>query len=243
VDRTVPWDGFYNTRDLGGLPTLDGGMTRPGAYYRSAELRLVTPAGWQAAYEAGVRTILDLRNADEIGTGAPGVPPGMVRVEVALDGIEDVEFWQEMHDLSGTPLYYRPFLDRMPDRCAALFRALAAAEPGVLFHCGAGRDRAGLVALLLLSLAGVEPAAIAADYLATTEPLRALRAALQHPDDEPVVAALLAERGSTLSDAVLAVLDGFAAASYLRTAGVPAADLALVRDRLVRQSPDPVRTR
>lgn len=65
VDRSITWEGFYNARDLGGLATRDGRMTRPGALVRSADLRFVTEAGWRAAYDAGIRTIIDLRNDDE----------------------------------------------------------------------------------------------------------------------------------------------------------------------------------
>jgi protein-tyrosine phosphatase len=61
-------------------------------------------------------------------------------------------FWRRVWDegLDGTPLYYRPFLEEKAERCAAAVAALADARTGgVLVHCGIGRDRAGLVALLL----------------------------------------------------------------------------------------------
>jgi protein-tyrosine phosphatase len=112
--------------------------------------------------------------------------------------------------------------------------AIARATPGaLLFHCGAGRDRTGLVALLLLALVDVEPDAIADDYEMTTEPLKALFAAMGREDDEPLVAQLLADRGTTARNAVLATLDGFDAARYLLDAGVTPADLAKVRGRLL----------
>jgi len=37
-------------------------------------------------------------------------------------------------------------------------------DSGVLFHCAVGKDRTGIVAALLLSLAGVSPPDIIADY-------------------------------------------------------------------------------
>ena len=43
-------------------------------------------------------------------------------------------------------------------------QAIATAEPGILIHCRAGRDRTGLVSALLLGNAGVPPADIADDY-------------------------------------------------------------------------------
>ena len=254
--RDITWEGFHNARDLGGLPTGDGRYTRFGALIRSADLRFVTPAGWKAAHAAGVRTIIDLRNDDEIrpGTGVPStrlagsaqlapaetgpaVPYGMRRAEVPLDDIEDVAFWRYLNRerLNGTPLYYRPFLERKPRRCAAVITAIARALPtgGVLFHCGAGRDRTGLIALLLLALAGVEPDAIAADYEESAEHLPGLFAALGMADQGPVIERVLAGKGTTARDALLAVLDGFDAERYLLRAGVAPGDIATIRHHLL----------
>lgn len=91
--RRIDWPGFHNARDLGGLPTRDGRRTRFGAFVRSADPRFVTPEGWRAARNVGIRTIVDLRNADEI-PGENGAPPDIDRVEVPLDGREDTEFWR-----------------------------------------------------------------------------------------------------------------------------------------------------
>ncbi|WP_255410225.1 tyrosine-protein phosphatase [Amycolatopsis sp. CA-128772] len=121
MSRAVAWDGFHNTRDLGGLPVKTGGTTRRGAYYRAADLRFVTDAGWAQARDAGVRTVIDLRNPDEIrptagsptalagsarftAAAAPVTPPGIDRVEVALDDIDDIELWRRINRerLNGT---------------------------------------------------------------------------------------------------------------------------------------------
>lgn len=255
VARHITWEGFVNARDLGGLPTRDGRVTRFGAYIRSGDLRFVTETGWQSARDAGVRTIVDLRNDDEIrpqagqqltrlagsaqfAAVAPDAlpPPCMHRVQVAIDDIADTVFWRHLNDerLNGTPLYFRPFLDRKPERCAATVSALANAIPGaVIFHCGAGRDRTGMVALLLLALADVEPEAIASDYELSAQALRALFTRMGQPDQGPSIQAALAERGTTARDAILATLHGFDAESYLLTAGVSPASLAAIRDRLL----------
>ena len=66
MTRVLPWEGFANARDLGGLPARDGRVTRSGAYIRWGDLRFVTDAGRRMACDAGVRTIIDLRNDDEI---------------------------------------------------------------------------------------------------------------------------------------------------------------------------------
>lgn len=251
--RNIAWEGFANARDLGGLPTREGRLTRFGAYIRSGDPRFVTAAGWQTAREAGVRTIIDLRNDDEIrpsgqqlttlagsaqfpAPAAEQLPSWVTRIEVALDDIADTAFWQFLNRerLNGTPLYFRPFLDRKPEHCAAAVTALASAAPGgVIFHCAAGRDRTGLITLLLLALANVEPDAIARDYEQSAEPLKALFTAMGQPDQAPGIEAALAERGTTARDAILATLEGFDAETYLLTAGVTPASLAAVRHRLL----------
>jgi len=255
VTRHIAWEGFANARDLGGLPTRDGRVTRFRAYIRSGDLRFVTEAGWRMARDGGVRTIIDLRNDDEIRPHAgqrptrlagsaqfaaptPTVSPPswMNRVEVALDDIADTGFWQFLNRerLNGTPLYFRPFLDRKPERCAAAVTMLGSVTPGaVIFHCGAGRDRTGLVTLLLLTLADVEPEAIAADYELSAESLRALFAAMGQQDQQPSLEAALAERHTTAREAILATLDGFDAETYLLTAGVSRASLVTIRHRLL----------
>ncbi len=231
-NRTVGWEGFFNTRDLGGLPTRSGSVTRSAQFYRSASLRFVTGTGWAQARGSGLRTIIDLRNPAEISTYAVTVPAGMTRLEVPLDDIEDTEFWQYIADeqLDGTPLYYRIFLDRKAERCAAVLKALARAESGVLFHCTSGRDRTGLISLLLLALADVDPETIAADYALSTKAVLPLYRALGVEDQTALLEAALARRQTTIREAVLATLDGFDVRDYLVRAGMAADEV----DRLSR---------
>jgi hypothetical protein len=53
ASRALPWEGLFNTRDLGALPNRTGHTTRSGAFIRSADLRFVTGTGWHTAYEGG----------------------------------------------------------------------------------------------------------------------------------------------------------------------------------------------
>ena len=214
--RVLDWDGCRWARDLGGLPTRDGRATRRGAVARAGSLDEVTPTGWRAIEAHGIRTVVDLRNDDE-------VPPTRREVvRVALDGIEHRDFWDHWSSgpWFGTPLYYGPFLERFPDRAAAAVRAIATAPPGgVLFHCGRGRDRTGLVAILVLAAVGVPAGEIAADY------------ELSDAGDESD--RWLAAQGTSpgaVIEQLLAELDVEAA---LRRGGLGDAELAALRARLV----------
>ena len=72
TDRHLEWPSCGNVRDLGGLRTADGGRIRPGALVRADDLERLTTDGWAALEAHGVRTVIDLRNPDEVrGDGAP----------------------------------------------------------------------------------------------------------------------------------------------------------------------------
>lgn len=107
-----------------------------------------------------LRTIIDLRNDDELRGDVAPRRASIAWSHLPLDGCDDREFWNVWASgpQFGTPLYYRPHLERMPQRSVAVLVAITAAAPGVVaFHCGAGRDRAGQIATLLLALVGVAP--------------------------------------------------------------------------------------
>jgi protein-tyrosine phosphatase len=218
----LDWEGCLNVRDLGGLPTRDGSTTRHGAVVRGDSPDRLTAAGWAALREHGIRTIVDLRDEDELGPEPP--PQGLARVHLPLDGVdEDPGFWDEWGSgpQFGTPLYYLPHLERFPERSARVVAAVANAEPGgVLVHCVGGRDRTGQISMLLLALVGVAPEAIAADYDRSGPP-------------EPEVEALLRDRGTTAADLLLATLADLDVAAHLRHAGLTAEHVAGLRERLV----------
>jgi hypothetical protein len=234
--RHLDWEGCFNARDLGGLRTTDGASTRWGAAVRADALAGLTASGWAALVAHGVRTVVDLRNDDELGDDAASRPGEVTTIHAPLDGKEDREFWDawDCGPQFGTPLYYLPHLERMPERSVAALTAIArAGAGGVAFHCGAGRDRAGLVAMLLLALAGVSAHDIAADYALSAPRLGARYAALGEVDEGPLLDAFLAERGTTGEALVVELLGGLDVEGLLRDAGLAADDLDALRRRLV----------
>ncbi len=222
-ERVLTWEGCTNVRDLGGLSTCDGRITRWRAIVRSDTPARLTAVGWSALYAYGVRTIISLHThgkaEDELNITPPH--PDLVTVQVAIEDITDTEFVQRWAatDLWCTPLYYKDALRRWPERHAAVISAIAHARPGgVLFHCVRGHDRTGIIALLLLSLVGVTSDDIIADYELSRDPER----------DE-----LLMREHSSVRDALLSALEGLNIDSYLRMGGVSQDDLVAVRKRLL----------
>lgn len=153
----LDWPACHNARDLGGLPTQDGGRIRPGALLRSGHHARITPATVEAVRATGVTRVVDLRWARELARDPSPFAgdPVYAHVPLLMDEI----------DYEITPDSYGSLLDHNCEHVAAGFRAIAEAPPGgVVVHCHGGRDRTGTLVALALSVAGVAPETIAEDY-------------------------------------------------------------------------------
>jgi len=191
----------------------------------------LTAAAWSALYTHSIHTIISLRTdgpeailrqlKDENMPDAAARPPDVTTLQSAIEDLGDTGFLKKwaVTDLWDTPPYYAGALRRWPQRHAAVMRAIAQARPGgVLFHCIRGHDRTGLIALLLLALAGVAPDDILADYELSVDPARD---------------ALLAREGKSTREVILSTLADFDTDAYLREGGLSPADLAALRARLL----------
>lgn len=230
--RDLDWDGCINVRDLGGIPIRDGRAIRWGAVVRADSLDRLTPNGWAALMAHGVRTIVDLRNDDEVGDPTRLRPQKLTTVRVPLDDIGDSAFWDDWvtGPQFGTPLYYGPFMARKQGRCAAAVAAVANAGPGgVAVHCGGGRDRTGLVTLLLLALVGVEADDIASDYELSYERMRPFYP--ESGEDDPE--AFLMSRGTSARASILDLLASIDVEDHLRRGGLRDEHLTALRGRLL----------
>jgi protein-tyrosine phosphatase len=160
--RLVPLIGTRNLRDLGGYATVDGGHTRWRTLFRSDCLDELDPAGQAWLIDAGLRTIVDLRDETEAASN-----PNVFATSEALD-YRRVPVWDEPLPPTQIPSLhngYRRELDLRGARLATILATLL--EPGALpalIHCAAGKDRTGLVVALLLATLGVPREIIADDY-------------------------------------------------------------------------------
>jgi protein-tyrosine phosphatase len=236
AERNLDWQGCFNVRDLGGLPTADGRRTLRGAIVRADSLQRLTAEGWAALLEHGVRTVIDLRNDSEIGADHAPRPDVLNTIHIPLDPAKDREFattWEGGPQF-GTPLYYRAHLQRHAALSVAVLAAIADAAPGgVVFHCVGGRDRSGQIAMLVLALAGVAPQDIAADYSLSAERLRGLFAAVGQDDQAPELEAFLAARGTTAAEVVITTLASLDVEHQLRGGGLTDRDLTRLRERVL----------
>ena len=249
LSRSLAWDGCFNVRDLGGLETASGGRTRHGAVVRADNVRRLTAVGWEAAIGHGIRRLVDLRFEGE-EPGEPDPPDELEVVAVSLFGKHNPgrahSFDERMRDTEDIAdvfaATYIDTLERSPAIIAEAVGAVADTEAGrgVVVHCFAGKDRTGIVAALLLAVAGVPDELVAADYAASGPGVEALSApwldAAESPDELALRRRVVQSPHETMT-AVLAWLRTTAgdAEGYLRQAGVSAEQLERLRGRLVEE--------
>ncbi len=180
-----------NLRDVGGWACKAGGRVRYGALYRSTGLGKLADADLPALAALGLRTVFDLRTADERADQPDRVPSAAEHVvaDVMADAPEakpaqlmaalsDPDAAGEMlSDGQGEAIFqqaYRGFV-ALPSARAAyqrFFVELAAKRRRpALVHCTTGKDRTGWACAALLMLLGVSDEDVMREYLLTNEQL------------------------------------------------------------------------
>ncbi len=172
-----PFESVLNFREMGGLPTADGRRIRSGVLYRSGHWSQATDDDVARLGDYGLAAVVDFRTEiDRRGDGGPNrLPDGPEYLQLemidtsgrgheirsvlmsgdqaliderfgdgkaeafATDGVVDMALDPEKQAVFGR------FLDVVADR----------ANRPVLFHCSAGKDRAGWAATLVGLALGV----------------------------------------------------------------------------------------
>lgn len=226
--------GLCNARDLGGYATADGGVTRFGVFLRCEAPHALPKETIQALHSYGVRASADLRGADECARQPSDLQEDFQYYPCPLAGGAEAFEWVGEID------WGQVYLNRAEDNREWVRRVLelaAAQEGGFLFHCAAGKDRTGMIACYLLSIAGASREDIAADYCMSEVYLQPLFAAMR----EDVL-----RRGGTVDEslfrtpytAMLAMQDGLCARygsvlDYLRTTGLRDETMQTIREKFV----------
>jgi protein tyrosine/serine phosphatase len=251
----IELDGAVNVRDLGGLPTTDGGKIATGRLLRSDNLDSLTPADvHRLVTELGLVTIVDLRSTQEHAAAAPGPLSAEASVRharysllpepgVLADTLEGtiaarIERAQARCPADIRAGFYLGYLEDRPAGVVGALRAIATSPGPALVHCAAGKDRTGVIIAMALSVAGAEPAAVSADYAASAERIDAIIARLRgmtaYSAGVQLGSALDQTPQASTMDAFLAALDAShgGAAGWLAEHGFGAEEAAGLRARL-----------
>jgi protein tyrosine/serine phosphatase len=197
--RFVPLDGAFNFRDLGGLATRDGAVTRTGVMFRSDALHHLVPSDVDHLTELGMRTIIDLRSSVELDRSGRGplADTDMQWVHAPLSH-GDAAAGRVLPPALAEGDLGRHYVDSLAERSetlAEVIEHLATRDnlPAV-FHCTAGKDRTGMVAALVLSLVGVADDVIVHDYTLTDARMGSVMERIRASGDFPEPVTPMLER-------------------------------------------------
>ena len=178
--RLVPLEGAHNFRDLGGYEASDGKRVKWGVLYRSDSLGELTDEDVATLSRLRLRRVVDFRSELERAQEADRLPenPGPIVAWSPISGeaLDPKELQRKILTGDATEeemaqllvVANESFITEFGDVYAEFLRNLAEAENlPTLFHCTAGKDRAGFGAALALMAVGVPRETIMQDYLKT----------------------------------------------------------------------------
>lgn len=158
--RHIPLGGFENLRDLGGYACADGKITAWEHIFRADTPKGLSEDDIQWLLERNVTTLIDLRSTEE-AQKYPNQLKDHPEFRYHHCPLLGGDITKEREELVGVG--YFETLDRR-DSVRDVMRLILAAPGGVLYHCMAGKDRTGMISMLLLTTAGVGRADVLADY-------------------------------------------------------------------------------
>ena len=193
-------DGPDNFRDLGGYPTADGSYSRWGRLFRSDRLDGLTANDRAQIESLNISTVFDLRSNGEVAMAPDRLPSAVKHVHLPMSS--DVAQQRSMlaRIIDGTLLKfdnddmssgYLGMLEGFGDYFIEVINVIVEGHR-ILFHCTAGKDRTGVMAMVLLGLAGVSAPYLLDDYEISQQYLRPnsesafrekIRSAGFNPDD------------------------------------------------------------
>jgi protein-tyrosine phosphatase len=176
-DRVLTLQGGCNFRDIGGYRTADGRQVRWGKVFRAGVLSYVTAGDHASLGALGIRTICDLRRAEERSNEPTRWPDATART-LHWDDESDVQSLRKYaarQPATGAGMFaamlelYRGLPLRMSARVRGLLNCIVEDQLPIVVHCAAGKDRTGVAIAVLLSALGVPRDTVVEDYLLTND--------------------------------------------------------------------------
>ncbi len=181
----LPLNSLENLRDLGTMRTMEGKYILPGRLLRSGDLYHISYGDQNYLWKIyNLKKVIDFRTDREREERPDTVIHGAEYTALPILD-EKTVFWEEnmlgffAHFQGDAEAYMLQFYEKLAlDRRAQkvygdFFQLLKHHREGaILWHCGAGKDRAGVATALLLYILGVSRQDILEDYMRSEEFLR-----------------------------------------------------------------------
>lgn len=197
ISQPLRLTGAKNIRDLGGYTTDTGARTKTHEFLRGDTLSNLTDEDCRLLIDYGVRCVIDLRSQDEVERSPDRLHQlyeSIVYVNIPLQDHVRANRYTSEFPPSMWQLYYW-LLDDSGSSFRQIFETIEQyTDSCILFHCAGGKDRTGLLAMLLLKLAGVDDETVIGDYSLSEKVMK---------DIFPLQAAEMESRGLTVPPYIL----------------------------------------
>ncbi|MFC7687317.1 tyrosine-protein phosphatase [Ureibacillus sp. GCM10028918] len=234
----LPLKGAENCRELGGYNSRYGEQTNWHAFLRSNDMSKLTQEDILFLKDYGVKTVIDLRGEDELQThknllanenfceyhNIPFIAGQVTNMNFSYEKIFMGDFYVQLLEKN--------------DAVKRIFDCIAQAEEGcIIFHCAAGKDRTGILAMLLLGLAGVEKKDILSNYEVTYTNLESIQElAVQNNDAKykDIPKEFMFSRSEYIQSALDHILNNYGSVEqYLVSNGIEQDVIERVKGRLL----------
>lgn len=176
AERHLPMTGGYNFRDLGGFRTKEGRHIKWGKLFRADELSNLTEDDLKYLASIPITSVIDFRAQAEARRSPDRLPPtvhftypiAITPGNLSKEGIQA----NMLKTNIDTHMKHMNRLLVSDPVCVRAFRIFFAIVQNnlsapLIFHCSAGKDRAGMAAALVLFALGVDEETVMEDYLAS----------------------------------------------------------------------------
>lgn len=180
-------EGVGNFRDLGGWKCKSGERVKIGKVFRSGKLSNITEDGIKELKKLGIKKVFDLRlpieqkMSDKTEESNWTIESDVEVIKLiekddmeSFDGVNMLlNLIKLSFDWNNTVDKYKSTLENTIPQTKEIFYTLRD-EPNtkILIHCGGGKDRTGLVSMILLLILGVEPLIVVQEYALSQQSIK-----------------------------------------------------------------------
>lgn len=175
----LPLEGTFNTRDIGGYVCAENKVIKWNKVLRSDCLSKLTEDDKSFLINKyHLKKVIDLRSQQELDMepNAFCKDERINYMNIALADDLDPNKVMNISHFSDNFIrdFYVNLLEQKKEKIKKVLSEIADtnADESVLFHCAAGKDRTGVIAMLILGLCGVSRQDIATNYMQTAANLK-----------------------------------------------------------------------
>lgn len=165
-----------NFRTVGNIKNIDGRTLKEGKFYGSAHLHQLRKKSIKDFEKFGIKEIIDLRNSKEISQKPDQLSNAFIYKNYSAfedegDQLNQAKKLVLKGKVNGSDAnqrmldFYKNYATENPKIIKHIIHEILDSENPILYHCTAGKDRAGIITALILTILKFDRETVENDYL------------------------------------------------------------------------------